>query len=166
MAFREMFLACAVALCTAVTAGPASAATSADTDFLQTAMQHAVGQYDLGLIGQRKAAARTVKDFAAQLADQASAAVDQLKKIAAVQHVAVQEDAHLRAKAQYVDLEGRSGRDFDETLAHDAMIDTNIAIDAFSDEAEHGSDPALRRFAQTQLPKLRANLKMSQDLGG
>ncbi|HXF33414.1 MAG TPA: DUF4142 domain-containing protein [Candidatus Acidoferrales bacterium] len=143
-----------------------AAAGSSDADFLQSALKAEVGQYDLGLIGQRKGGAGTVKVFAAQLASEASSAVAALKKLAAAQHVAFQEDAELRTKAQYQDLEGRTGTDFDRTLAHDAMIDTNIALDAFADEAQHGSDPALRRFAQEQLPKLRADLKMSQALGG
>jgi putative membrane protein len=163
---RETFLTCALVLFWAVTGAPAAAAASSDADFLQTAMQDAVGQYDLGLIGEHRAAAPAVKGFAAQLAGEASSAVEELKKIAAAQHLPVEEDAHLRTKAQYVDLQARSGRDFDETLAHDSMIDANIAIDAFTDEAQHGSDPALRRFAAAQLPKLRADLKMSQDLGG
>jgi len=163
MRFRSLFAAGFVA--SVLTAAlPAAAAT--DAEFLQSALRTEVGQYDLGLIGQRKAARAATKGFAMQLAGNASSAVDRLKKIARARHVDVQEDAELRAKAQYVDLEGRSGADFDQTLAHDAMIDTNIAIDNFTDEAQHGSDPDLRRFAQAELAKLRATLKMSQDLGG
>jgi putative membrane protein len=139
-------------------------AVASDDDFLQSALKTEVGHYDLGLIGQQKGHA--VKGLATQLVGEASQAVALLKKIAREQHVDVVEDAELRTKAQYVDLQARTGRDFDETLAHDAMIDANIAIDAFTDEAQHGTDPALRRFAQAQLPKLRADLKMSQDLGG
>lgn len=150
----------------AASGGLPAAAGSPDADFFQSALKTEVGQYDIGLIGQRKAAAGPVKSFASQLASEGSSAVATLKKMASAQHVALQEDAELRAKAQYQDLEGRTGRDFDETLAHDAMIDANIALDAFTDEAQHGNDPALRRFAQEQLPKLRADLKMSQALGG
>jgi putative membrane protein len=151
------------ALCALAALCPTPAVAS-DADFLQSALKTEVGQYGLGVIGQQKGHA--VKNFAVQLTGEASRAVDQLKNVARDQHVEVVEDAELRAKAQYVDLQGRTGRDFDETLAHDAMIDTNIAIDAFTDEAEHGIDPTLRRFAQAQLPKLRVDLKMSQDLGG
>jgi|GEM_PF-2114701 putative membrane protein len=162
---RLRSLLCSVALFALAVSGEARAASS-DTDFLQSALRVEVGQYDIGLIGRRKAAARPTKAFAAQLEDEASVAVAALKKIASQEGVAVQEDAALRAKAQYQDLQGRSGRDFDRTLAHDEMIDANIAIDTFGDEARHGDDPALRRFAAAQLSKLRADLKMSRDLGG
>jgi putative membrane protein len=143
-----------------------SAAAASDTDFVQEAMQNEVGQYDIGLLGQRKGSSPAVKGLGAHLAGEGSAAVEQLRKIASERHIAFAEDAELRAKAQYQDLESRAGRDFDQTLAHDATIDADIAMDTFADEAEHGSDPALRQFAAAELAKLRTDLKMSQDLGG
>jgi putative membrane protein len=163
MSFQRIGLWCVV-FCL-VTPGRAAAASN-DADFLQRALQNEVGQYDIGLIGERKASASAVKAFATRLADEGSSAVTQLKKIARVQRLSYDEDAELRAKAQYTDLEARKGSDFDQTLAHDAMIDANIEIDTFSDEAQHGSDPALRQFAAIELAKLRGDLKMSQDLGG
>lgn len=165
MSFRKLFLCCAVAFCAAAPIR-AAAAQPADADFLQSAIQTEVGQYDLGLIGARKASAPAAKDLGNRLSGEASAAVAELKNIARAQSLPYKEDAELRAKAQYQDLEGRSGSDFDRTLAHDAMIDANIALDDFIDEAQHGTDPALRRFAAAQLPKLRADAKMGRDLGG
>lgn len=159
----------AAASCTLVLAAFAAlpcAAQSTDLDFLQSAIRAEVGQYDLGLLGERKAATPATKAFGGRLTGEASAAVARLRGIARAQRLNVQEDAALRAKAQYEDLEARAGSDFDQTLAHDAMIDADIALDDFADEAAHGTDPELRRFARAELPKLRADAKMSQDLGG
>jgi putative membrane protein len=42
-------------------------------------------------------------------------------------------------------------------------IDHEIAMSAFQQEAEHGTDPDLKAFAQAALPTLRQHLLMAKD---
>lgn len=165
MTSGRLFALCSVVVFALYT-GTSGFAETPDADFLQTALHMELDHYDIGLIGQRKARSGQVKGLSKALADSAANAVDRLKKIARAKDVKVDETPDLRARAQYSDLEGMAGRDFDQALAHDAMIDTNIAVDEFTDEAEHGRDPELRAFAQAELAKLREYARMSAALGG
>lgn len=144
---------------------PASAASAQDGDFIQSAMRREIGAYALATLAQRKATG-PVRAFAAKLGDDAGAAVNALRSLAKEAGVSAPEVPALNESAQYDALGATSGGAFDRSLAHDVMIDANIALDTFSDEAAHGNDPRLRKFAAAQIPTLRAEVRGSESLPG
>jgi putative membrane protein len=61
-------------------------------------------------------------------------------------------------------LQGLRGRDFDKTYARQQELAHAVAVaESF---ATAGSDPDLRKAAQSALPSIREHLKMAQDVGG
>lgn len=166
MSVRALCAGCLIALLTFV-AMPASATLSSqDRDFVEEALRIELGAYDLSLLAQHKASNGSPRELAARVGSEATSAYDALKEIAQHEHQEIPAKPDLRVSAQYGDLLPRSRSDFDQSFAHDVMIDANIALDTFDDEARHGSDPKLRAFAAAQAARLRDDAKAAEGLGG
>jgi predicted outer membrane protein len=63
-------------------------------------------------------------------------------------------------------LQGLRGRDFDKTFARQQELAHAQAVAVAESFATAGSDPDLRKAAQSALPSIREHLKMAQDVGG
>lgn len=67
-------------------------------------------------------------------------------------------------------LQGLRGRDFDRAYAHQQELAHAQAVAVVESFASDGSDPSLKKAAQSSLPTIRDHLKMakqlSADLGG
>jgi putative membrane protein len=137
-------------------AGAASALSSADTDFVKSVQQDALGQYAIGSLAQNKAHDPRVKALAKTVAANAASANDTLKKVASSHGIMPENKPTMRASYQYSNLSEASGPAFDQAFAGQIRIDASIAADACADYAAHGSNPQLRSFAKAQAATLKA----------
>ncbi|MBV8282537.1 MAG: DUF4142 domain-containing protein [Candidatus Eremiobacteraeota bacterium] len=140
------------AFAVAISGSPASAAVaSSDADFLQTAEHRALGQYALAALAQKKASDPEAKALAGTVLADATAANAFLKNYAKSHDVAVDDRPSGIAGEQYSNISSESGSAFDRDFASALKLDVNVVSDDFKDEAQHGSDPALRAFAKREL---------------
>jgi putative membrane protein len=61
-------------------------------------------------------------------------------------------------------LQGLRGRDFDKTYARQQELAHAQSVAVVESFATEGSDPNLRKAAQSALPSIREHLKMAQQL--
>ena len=132
-----------------------AAVSSDDTSFIQSAQGDALGQYALASLAQNKTQDPKLKSLAEQIAMNANKANDFIKNYAKTHDVEVDNKPSLRATSQYGDISSLKGSSFDQTFANDIRIDTNIAQSDYQDEAQSGTDPALKAFAKQQLALLQ-----------
>lgn len=136
--------------------GPAAAALSSnDQSFVQDAQHDTLGVYAIASLAKNKAQDSTAKDLAAKALANASVATNFIRKYAATHGVQTDNKPSLQADNQYGDLSSSKGKNFDQTFASAMKVDANFAIDTYQDEAQHGSDPALRNFAKQQLSAMQ-----------
>jgi putative membrane protein len=134
---------------------PAWAAVSSDdASFVQSAQQYALGQYALATLAQGRAQNPTAKTLAQEVAANATEANDFIKSFAKTHDVSLDNQPSTRADNQYSNIQTDKGSEFDKEFASAIYVDANMSLDAYQDEAEHGTDPALRAFAKKELAKL------------
>jgi hypothetical protein len=166
MLVRALCAGCLIAS-TVFVAIPASATLSGqDQEFLRSALRIELGAYDLSLLATRKASGGSSRALAQRLSVESTGAYDALKTVAHKVGEPIPAAPDLRISAQYGDLINRSRDDFDQSFVHDIMIDADIALDTFDDEAAHGNDAQLRSFAASQAAQMRAAAKAAEGLGG
>lgn len=78
----------------------------------------------------------------------------------------IEKKSDLRTAAQYSNVQGLSGKDFDRQFGKALYIDANLNLDNFSQQAQHGNDPALRTFAKKQLAELKRLAKATDQYKG
>jgi putative membrane protein len=128
----------------------AAGTSSDDAAFVQSAQHDALGEYALAALAKGKAANPQAKALAARILTNADTANSFIKSYARTHDVDVDNKPSVRADEQYGEISSDSGSSFDQAFANAMHIDANIALDTYQDEAQHGSDPALRKFASEQ----------------
>jgi putative membrane protein len=141
-----------------------SAVSSNDASFVQAAQSDLLGEYALAALASGKAANPRVKSFASQIATQTDKANIFIKKYAKEHDVSIANKPTLRADAQYGDLRALSHSAFDRRFAEDLNVDSQLSLSDFQDEAQSGSDPALRKFAKEEARLLRRYSSEAQKL--
>lgn len=152
-----------LALAAALTGGAqAASASSTDASFVQNAQSELLGQYALAAIARSKAQDPQLKSIASQLATNAGKATEFLKTYASTHSVSVDNKPTVRADAQYGDIQSLSGKQFDQKYAADLSVDAQMALSDFQDEAQSGSDPALKAFAKQEAALLQQASTVAQ----
>lgn len=141
-----------------------SAVNSDDASFVQTAQHDALGQYALASLARGKAQSPAAKTLAVQIATNATQANDFIREYAKTHAVTLDNQPSTRADNQYSNISSDKGPQFDKEFGNAIYIDSNISLDAYQDEAAHGSDPALRAFAKKQLAAYAQFSKTAQKL--
>jgi putative membrane protein len=66
----------------------------------------------------------------------------------------------------YQQLQSLSGPAFDRAYASGELQDLTMATETFQSEADGGSDPQVRSFAQQYLPMLLEHVRMMDTIAG
>jgi putative membrane protein len=145
-------------LALAVAAGASARAAvlpPADATFVQTAERDALGDYALASLAERKAQSPRVRALAASILSDSGRAVRFIETYAKAHGVRLDAKPTTRADAQYGEMRGAGGRDFDREFVEAIETDASFDTGAYRREAAGGSDPALRSFAGRELSFLR-----------
>ncbi len=139
-----------------------AATTATDTKFLRTVARADLAEVELGRLAEQKATNPEVKQFAQRMIHDHTQNRDQLKQVAAEQHVTLPDTISPKDKATKDSLEKLSGAEFDKAYMSDMLKDhrTDVA------EVEHASktahNPAVKTFAEQTLPVLESHLKEAE----
>jgi putative membrane protein len=142
-------------------AGPlvALADSNPDAAFYNKAAEGGMFEVDAGTMAQDKASSQKLKDFAAMMVKDHSAANDKLKSLAASKGVTLPASASVAQIATKAKLDVLSGGTFDKSYIKSQLKAHRQTIALFRKESATGQDADAKAFARATLPTLRAHLK-------
>lgn len=143
------------------TSGAAIGATTSvdadDSKFLVDAASGGMMEVELGQIAQSKATDQRVKDFAAMMVRDHSAANDELKALAARKNVTLPTTPGEKHQKHIADLKDKTGSDFDKAYMDMMVEDHNDDVEAFEKASNNAKDADIKAFASKTLPVLKSH---------
>jgi putative membrane protein len=151
------------AILAAITVAPALAAlSSADKSFATEAAKGGLAEVELGQLALQKATSPQVKQFAQRMVTDHTQANQELMQLARSQNLDLPAQLDAKHKSDIDRLRGLSGSAFDTAYMQHMLQDHNKDVADFQKQAQSGSDPALKSFAQKYLPTLQQHLQLAQ----
>jgi len=135
-----------------------------DTAFVEKAARGGLAEVELGQLAVQKASSQEVKEFAQRMVDDHTKANEQLKQVAAQEHIDLPQQPNAKDKATKARLEKLSGERFDKAYMNDMVKDHQKDVAEFERESKTTKDPAVKSFAEQTLPTLRDHLKEAQKI--
>lgn len=136
---------------------PSGSLSAIDQQFLRQAYSINQGEIQLGRLAQRKGTSDKVKSYGERLVKDHTQALDQLREAADQGGFALPTELLPAQQRTYDHLSRLSGTEFDRAFLDHSVSGHEIAINAFSDEAKNGQNPALKSYAARTLPVLRTH---------
>lgn len=149
---------------TAMSSKGSAGMTSMDTKFVKKAARGGLAEVELGQLATQKASSEEVKKFGQRMVDDHSKANDQLKQVAAQEHIDLPTEPNAKDKATKARLEQLSGEQFDRAYMSDMVKDHKADVAEFARESKNAKDPAIKSFAEQTLPSLREHLKQAEQI--
>jgi putative membrane protein len=156
-------LAHSVAVVGLLSATPALAALSAaDRTFVTEAADGGLAEVQLGQLAEQKATSAQVKEFAQRMVRDHTQANQELIQLGKSENLNVPTQLDATHKSEMDRLTAMTGNAFDAAYMQHMVQDHQKTVTEFQKQAQSGSDPALKAFAQKQLPILQQHLQMAQ----
>ena len=136
-------------------------ATTVKEDDAQFAVEAASGgmmEVETSQLAQQKAQNAKVKEFAAMLVTDHTAANNELKSLASSKNITLPATMGDDHQKHVKDLNEKSGADFDKAYMKMMVDDHKEDVDKFEKASEKCEDPDLKAFAAKTLPVLRKHL--------
>lgn len=149
---------------TAMSSKHSAGTAVSDKTFVKKAAEGGLAEVELGQLATQKASSDDVKKFGQRMVDDHSKANDQLKQVAAQEHIDLPTEPSAKDKATKARLEKLSGEQFDHAYMRDMVKDHRTDVTEFAHEAKMGKDPAVKSFAESTLPTLREHLKSAEKI--
>lgn len=140
------------------------AAPAADKKFATKAAEGGLAEVQVGQLAQQKAASPQVKQLGETLVTDHTQANQELQQVAQNEGITLPSQPSSKEQAQSQKLQDLSGAAFDKAFVRMEIKDHQKDIKEFQEEAQSGTDPALKAFAQKSLPVLQKHLQMAQSL--
>jgi len=138
-----------------------------DESFYKNAAEAGHAEVEAGKAAQAKAVTPAVKEFAAMMVKDHTAANKKLMKLAMTKGVELPTEPSLMQKAMNKKTDMKSGESFDKDYIEGQIKAHQDTVDLFQKEAAEGKDPEAKAFAKATLPKLQAHLdKINQIAAG
>ncbi len=130
-----------------------------DSEFMEFAADAGMTEVEAAKAAQSKTTDPKVKEFAAAMIKDHTAAGNDLKSLAGTKNItlpaAISED-HQKAIA---DVSAKTGKDFDKAYVDMMVDDHQKVVDKFEDASKNAKDPDVKAFATKTLPTLQAHLE-------
>ena len=127
-------------------------------DFMMKAANSGMAEVQLAKLAQQKATIDAVKNFAAMLERDHTAANDQVKTFASQRNVSLPSSPSDDKQKMYNDMDKMSGKAFDKEYISMMVKSHNDGIKLFEDTKANASDIDIKNFADKTLPTLRMHL--------
>ncbi len=133
-----------------------------DSDFAARAAEANLAEIHMADLAMKTTTSQKVKDMSQRFEADHAKANTQLKEIAGKQNITLPNKMDAKDQVEYDKLSKMTGRDFDKAYAHEQVKDHKAIIIVFRREAEHGTDPELKKYAADMLPTLEHHLQMAE----
>jgi len=135
-----------------------------DEDFIKRASEANMAEIEASQLATEKGASAELKAFADSMVIGHGVAQKELLQIAKKEGVSLSRSPDTEHGKMIEHLSRLSGRDFDGTYLHMQLLDHQVAVQLFQQEATTGKDPVARAYAGKYLSKLRHHLMMAQGI--
>lgn len=140
-----------------------------DESFFKNAAEAGIAEVAAGHMAESKGSSPAVREFAAMMVKDHSAANAKLKKIATAKGVELPTEPSLMQKAMSKKTDMKSGDSFDKDYIEGQIKAHQDTIELLQKEINSGQDAEAKAFAQETLPKVKAHLdkitKIAADAG-
>jgi putative membrane protein len=143
-----------------------SALAANDATFINLAAVSGVEDVSFAQLAQTNSSNPAVDRFAAEMVRDHTLASQQLLKLADAKAMATPNLMDATHQALYQQLGSSKGSGFDGPYIDTQIKDQVAAVQLFEAEAQTGTDPDVRGFAQHYLPMMQQHLEMAQALKG
>jgi|GraSoi_2013_40cm_1033754.scaffolds.fasta_scaffold10122_3 putative membrane protein len=133
-----------------------------DEVFLRNAAEGSLAEIKLGQLAEEKAESPEVKTFAKRMVEDHTKALEEVKQIAAQESINLPTDLSHKDAQTYDRLAKLSGPEFDRAYAQEMVKDHQKDISEFKRGETAAEKPALKQFAQHELPTLQSHLELAQ----
>lgn len=137
-----------------------------DDKFLHDAAAGGMMEVELGHLAMERAASAEVKAFGQRMVMDHGRANQQLTQIATSKGMTLATKLPPDMQQMRDRLARLSGAEFDRMYVRHMVEDHKKDVSDFEKQAENGTDPSLRTFAQQTLPTLREHLTLAEGLAG
>jgi putative membrane protein len=135
-----------------------------DSSFYKNAAEAGMAEVDAGTLAGEKATDPKIKDFAAMMVKDHTAANEKLKALAETKSVKLPGGSSVGQKAEYAKLKMESGDTFDTGYIKGQVKDHQQVVAMLKKEIANGQDAEAKAFAQTILPTVQSHLKAAKEL--
>jgi putative membrane protein len=147
-------------------AGATPALSKVDATFINTAGTAGLAEVTFAQLAATKATDPAVRGFAAKIITDLTTVNQQLASLAQSNGMTPPSEMEGRHQVLYHQLQSLNGPGFDRAYVNGQLQDLTMAIQAFQTEADSGSEPQARSFAQQHLPMLLDHLQTADKMAG
>ena len=138
--------------------------STTDATFINTVGGGGIAEVKFGQLAQSRATRGDIRQFAAQMVTDHSAANQELTTLAQGKKMTPPTDMDLTHRRLYDKLSAMTGTAFDQTYMESQVQDHTAVVAAFQNEISNGSDPDIKAFAQKHLPTIQHHLDMARTI--
>jgi len=131
--------------------------------FLEQAAIGGMVEVQMGKIGQQKASLKSIKEFAAMIEKDHTAANTALTALAGTKDFKLPTELPSMKKEHLKDLNNNAGKNFDSYYVN-MMVEDHISDIALFEGATKSPDTAVSAFAKKTLPVLQKHYKIAREL--
>jgi predicted outer membrane protein len=132
-------------------------AAEKDAQFIVDVVAANYGEVKLAQLAEQKSSNKEIKDVAQMLEADHTAVLNDLKAMASRKGITVPTEESGEAKDKLKELTDEKASNFDKEWCETLMDNHKNSISKFENEANDASDPDLKNFVNTVLPKLRTH---------
>jgi putative membrane protein len=140
--------------------------STTDATFINMAATSGVDEVTFGQLAHTRASNPAVRRFAEQMVADHNVANQELVGLAQAKQMTPPTSMDRAHDQLYQQLQTMHGRAFDRAYMDGQVKDHQMAVETFRTEAQNGTDPQVRSFAQQNLPLMQRHLDMAQKLAG
>ena len=137
-----------------------SGLAASDVKFIEEAAQGGLAEVALGRIAEKQAQDPAVKELAARLVKDHSAANDKLKPIADAKGVVLPSGVDKSHQKDIDRLAKKSGADFDRAFMDHLLKEHEKDVREFQKQAKSAKDADVKQFASSTLPMIEEHLRL------
>ena len=137
---------------------PGTAVKADDRKFVRDAAIGGMTEVEIGKLAAQKGSSEAVKQFGQRMVDEHGKANEQLREVAVSRSMSVPDSLDSKHKSRVDKLSKLSGAEFDKAFIKDQLKDHQQDVRNFQNEAQNGTDPAVKNFASKTLPTLQSHL--------
>ena len=141
-----------------------AASISPDSSFYRTLAEGGMTEVDLGRLAEQKSNDPKVKEFAAMMVKDHSAANQKLESLAASKDVPLPKTLGASGEAMRSRLQNLSGAGFDKAYIESQLKAHEKTVELLQKEISSGEDAQAKAFAQSVLPTVEHHLESVRTL--
>jgi putative membrane protein len=123
-----------------------------------------MAEVKLGQLAEEKAQSEEVKKFAKRMVEDHSKATEELKQLGMQEGINLPTDVSRQDAEKYERLAKMSGPEFDKACAQEMVKDHEKDVAEFKRATSIAQKPALKQFAQRELPTLESHLQQAKQM--